>query len=162
VVHQLPPPPHTHTHIINRCISSGLIQLSPLPAVLAALPPPSPLIHPQKVVDFQWCPFDPWLMMSISESQASGASDEEDEQQQLDEGEDSDGGGSEGMHLSGGMLQVRRVVGGLVGGRRGVTGPVMRHMRYWWQVGGASADGCGGASAAGDESEGRWQGARCR
>lgn len=52
----------------------------------------------QKVVDFQWCPHDPWLMMSVSESLACAGSEEDEEE------------GSESHTYTrpgGGTLQVR-------------------------------------------------------
>lgn len=60
----------------------------------------------QKVVDFQWCPDDPWLIMSVSENTAREGSEDQDEQ----DGSESEAYGRKG----GGALQVR-----IGGGRRG-------------------------------------------
>lgn len=54
-----------------------------------------------KVVDFQWCPDDPWLIMSVSENTAREGSEDEDEQ----DGSESEAYGRKG----GGALQIWRI-----------------------------------------------------
>jgi hypothetical protein len=59
---------------------------------------------PQKVIDFQWCPDDPWLMMSVSESLNPGGSEEEEEDEDEEEGD-----GNHYAPPGGGTLQIWRI-----------------------------------------------------